>query len=52
MLKLVLLTATLSLLAASCATSLAFMSIKAPQSSAAPLVTSHLQRLAPDLALP
>jgi hypothetical protein len=52
MLKLFLLTGLLSLLAATSATSLAFMSIRPSQSIAAPLVTSHLQKLAPDLALP
>jgi len=41
----------LPLLAATCATSLAFISIKAGDVEQR-TVTSHLQRLAPDLALP
>jgi hypothetical protein len=52
MLKLVLLTGLLSLVAATGATSLAFMSIRPPQSIAAPLAATHMQRLGPDLALP
>ena len=51
MLKLFLLTAMLTLLAATCATSLAFISIK-PGVVDQHIVTSHLQQLAPDLALP
>ena len=50
MLKLFLLTAILTLLAATCATSLAFISIK--PGVVEHTVASHLQRLAPDLALP
>jgi len=50
-LKLFLLTAMLTLLAATCATSLAFISIK-PGVAEPRIVTSHLQRLTPDLALP
>ena len=51
MLKLLLLTGTLTLLAATGATSLAFMSIE-QQHSANRAVTTHLLKLQDDLALP
>jgi hypothetical protein len=52
MLKLFLLTALLWLAAATGATTLALVSIHPPQSIAAPLVTTHLQSLQDELALP
>jgi hypothetical protein len=52
MLKLFLLTGMLWLAAATGATTLALVSIHPPQSIAAPLITSHLLKLQPDLALP
>ena len=52
MLKLLLLTGTLTLLAATGATSLAFMSIEQQHSANRPLATTHMLKLAPDLALP
>jgi hypothetical protein len=52
MLKLFLVTALLWLAAATGTTTLALVSIHPPQSVAAPLITSHLLKLLPDLALP
>jgi len=52
MLKLFLLTALLTLLAATGATSLAFMSIEQQHSANRPLATTHLLKLQDDLALP
>jgi hypothetical protein len=51
-LKLLLLTGTLTLLAATGATSLAFMSIEQQHSANRPLATTHLLKLQDDLALP
>ena len=52
MLKIIVLLALLALLTATGATSLAFMSIEQQHSANRPLATTHMQRLAPDLALP
>ena len=52
MLKVILLTGLLSMLAATGATALAFMSIEQQHSATRPLATTHMLRLAPDLALP
>ena len=51
MLKMILLTGLLSMLAATGATSLALMSIEHQHSANRPLAT-HMLKLAPDLALP
>jgi len=51
MLKVILLTGLLSMLAATGATALAFMSIEHQHPATRPLAT-HMLRLAPDLALP
>jgi hypothetical protein len=52
MLKVILLTGLLSILAATGANALAFMSIEQQHSATRPLATTHMLRLAPDLALP
>ena len=52
MLKVILLTGLLSMLAATGATSLALMSVEQQHSANRPLATAHLQKLAPDLAVP
>ena len=52
MLKTMVLLALLIMLTATGATSLAFMSIEQQHSANRSLATTHLQQLAPDLALP
>jgi len=52
MLKVIFLTGLLSMLAATGATSLALMSVEHQHSANRPLATTHMLRLAPDLALP
>jgi hypothetical protein len=52
MLKTIALLATLAILTATGATSLAFMSVEQQHATTRSLATTHMLRLAPDLALP